>query len=326
MAFLNSAFRLLCATTFAWGVTSAAFAQQERWPNKPVRLVVTFPPGGASDVVARIIAVKLSASLGQPFLVDNRPGADGMIGSEAVSKAAPDGHVLLISNVGPQGIAQTLYRDIRYDAINDFTHIAHLGAIAHVLVVGAAFPAKNLQEFVQIAKTQPGKVDFGSGGPINQLTGELLKAKAGIQITNVPYKGTGQVLTELRGGMIPSAVLPLPSAIELMRAQQLRALAVTSAQRSPLAPDVPTFVELGYPDIVVENWVGISAPAKLRDDIVRRLVAEIGQLLAAEDVRAKMRQVGMTVQFKGPGEFTRYVRAEIEKWRSIIISSGMKIE
>lgn len=312
---------------FAVGAAAAASlgAQPAPWPAKPVRLVVTFPPGGASDVVARLIAAKLSAALGQPFIVENRAGADGMTGSESVARAAPDGHVLLMSNVGPQGIAQTLYRDIRYDAIADFTHIAHLGAIAHVLVVAPAF-AKSLQEFVAIARARPGKVDFGSGGPINQLTGEMLKAKAAISITNIPYKGTGQVMTELRGGTIPSAVVPLPSALEFMRAQQLRALAVTSAKRSALAPDVPTFAEAGYPDIVAENWVGVSGPARLPGEVAARLAPAIEKVLLDEEIRSKMHAVGMTVQFKGPEEFTRYVGEEIQKWRGIISASGVKIQ
>lgn len=318
--------QLLTAALFACGTAPLATAQPARWPVKPVKLVVTFPPGGSSDVIARLLAPKLSAALGQQFIVDNRPGADGMIGSEAVARATPDGYTLLISNVGPQGINQTLYRGIRYDALKDFTHIAHFGGIPHILVVNPAFPPKSLQEFVQFAKAQPGKVDFGAGGPINQLTGELLKAKAGIQITYVPYKGTGPALTELRGGMIPSAVVPLPAASEFLRARQLRGLAVTSAKRSPLAPGVPTFVELGYPDLVVENWVGLSGPAKLRPDIVKRLSDEIQKALGSPDMRDKAIELGMTIDFSGPEEFSRYVATEIERWRSIIVSSGVKIE
>ncbi len=318
--------QLLSAMVLAHGIAPFAFAQQDAWPAKPVRLVVTFPPGGSSDVIARLIAPKLSAALGQPFIVDNRAGGDGMIGSEAVAKAAPDGYTLLISNVSPQGINQTLHRNIRYDSLKDFTHIAHIGAIPHVLVVNPTFAAKTLQEFVQLAKAQPGKTDFGAGGPINQLTGELLNAKAGIRITHIPYKGTGPALTDLRGGTIPSAVVPLPAANEFLKASQLRALAVTSAKRSPLAPDVPTFVELGYPDLVVENWVGLSGPAKLRPEIVKRLAEEVRKALSSADLRNKSIELGMTLDFKGSEEFTRYVGNEIEKWRSVILSSGVKIE
>jgi tripartite-type tricarboxylate transporter receptor subunit TctC len=314
------------AVALASALAPGASAQQDRWPAKPVRLVVTFPPGGSSDVLARLLAPKLTGAFGQQFVVDNRPGADGMIGSEAVARAAPDGYTLLISNVSPQGINQTLYRSIRYDALKDFTHIAHFGAIPHILVVTPGFAAKTLQEYVQLAKAQPGKLDFGAGGPINQLTGELLKAKAGIQIVHIPYKGTGPLLTELRGGQVPSAVLPVPAASEFLRAKQLRGLAVTSARRSPLAPDVPTFVELGYPDLVVENWVGLSGPAKLAPDVVKGLAEEVQKALGSPDFRDKAAELGLTVDFKGPEEFSRYVAAEIEKWRSIIVSSGVKIE
>jgi tripartite-type tricarboxylate transporter receptor subunit TctC len=316
----------IVAVALASALAPGASAQQDRWPAKPVRLVVTFPPGGSSDVLARLLAPKLAGAFGQQFVVDNRPGADGMIGSEAVARAAPDGYTLLISNVSPQGINQTLYRSIRYDALKDFTHIAHFGAIPHILVVTPGFAAKTLQEYVQLAKAQPGKVDFGAGGPINQLTGELLKAKAGIQIVHIPYKGTGPLLTELRGGQVPSAVLPVPAASEFLRAKQLRGLAVTSARRSPLAPDVPTFVELGYPDLVVENWVGLSGPAKLAPDVVKRLAEEVQKALASPDFREKAAELGLAVDFKGSEEFSRYVAAEIEKWRSIIVSSGVKIE
>ncbi len=318
---------LLCAlSAFMCGTSCAAFAQEDRWPAKPVRLIVTFPPGGSSDLIARLIAPKLAAALGQQFIVDNRAGADGMIGSEFVAKAAPDGYTFLISNVGPQGIAQSLYRKIRYDALRDFTHIAHLGAIAHVLVVTTSFPVQNLPAFVKLARAKPGEINFGSGGPINHLTGELLNAKAGIKLTHVPYKGTAASIIEVRGGMVPAAIAPLPATIEMMRAKQLRALAVTSAQRSPLAPEVPTFVELGYPDLVVENWVGISGPAKLRDDLVNRMAAESRNLMNAPELRSRFNELGVGLQFKGPEEYTAYVRAEIEKWRAIVVSSGAQVE
>jgi len=301
-------------------------AQSERWPAKPVRLVVTFPPGGASDVVARLLAPRLAGS-GPQWLVDNRPGADGMIGAEAVARAAADGYVLLMANVGPQAIAPAMHRKtVRYDAQRDFTYIAHLGANAHVLLVNPSLPTRTLKDFIALAKKRPGEINFGAGGPINQLTGELLKAKAGITMNYVPYKGAAMVVQELRGGQIPAAVAPLPGNVAQLQAGSLRALAVTSAQRSPLAPDIPTFAELGYAGLIVENWVGIAAPAKLNADIAARIAADVEKALATPDLRQRMNEVGITPRYMNSSQFEQYVSKEIERWRAIVNATGVQAE
>lgn len=301
-------------------------AQGERWPTKPVRLVVTFPPGGASDVVARLLAPKLAGG-GPQWLVDNRAGADGMIGAETVARAPADGYVLLMANVGPQAIAPAMHRKtVRYDAQRDFTYIAHVGANAHVLLVNSSLPARTLKEFVALAKKRPGEIHFGAGGPINQLTGEWLKAKAGIQMNYVPYKGASMVVQELRGGQIPAAVAPLPGNVAHLQAGTLRALAVTSAQRSPLAPDIPTFAELGYADLIVENWVGIAAPAKLGTEIAARIASDVEKALAAPDLRQRMNEAGITPRFLHPTQFEQYVSKEIDRWRAIVNATGIRAE
>ena len=301
-------------------------AQSERWPTKPVRVVVTFPPGGASDVVARLLAPKLAGG-GPQWLVDNRPGADGMIGAEAVARAPADGYVLLMANVGPQAIAPAMHRKtVRYDAHRDFTYIAHVGANAHVLLVNPSLPTRTLKEFIALAKKRPGEINFGAGGPINQLTGELLKTKAGIQMNYVPYKGASMVVQELRGGQIPAAVAPLPGNVAQLQAGTLRALAVTSAQRSPLAPDIPTFAELGYADLIVENWVGIAAPAKLSAEITARIATEVEKALAAPDLRQRMNEVGITPRFLNHTQFEQYVSKEIDRWRAIVAATGVQAE
>lgn len=303
-----------------------AAAQADRWPTKPVRIVVTFPPGGASDVAARLLAPKLMGS-GPQWLIDNRPGGDGMIGADVVARAPTDGYTLLMANVGPQAIAPAMHRKtVRYDAQRDFTYIAHVGANAHVLLVNPSLPTRTLKEFIALAKKRPGEINFGAGGPINQLTGELLKSKAGIQMNYVPYKGAAMVVQELRGGQIPAAVAPLPGNVAHLQAGVLRALAVTSAQRSPLAPDIPTFAELGLPDLIVENWIGIAGPAKLNPEIVSRVAADIEKALATPDLRQRMADIGVTPLFMNSTSFERYVVKEVERWRVIVNTTGAQAD
>ncbi len=316
------------AFAFALLACAAAPAQDGRWPGKPVKLVVTFPPGGTSDLVARLIAPKLSTALGQQVVVENRPGAGGIVGADAVAKSAADGYTLVVSTVGSHGIGPTLNRNIKYDAVADFTHLALLGAVPHVLLVNPKLPAKTLQEFIKLARAQPGKINYGSGGSgsINHVTGELLKAKGGFDMVHVPYKGSSAAITDLRGFTIPAAVDALPANLAMIRSGELRALGITSPQRSPLAPEVPTFVEQGLPDVVVDNWIGISGPAKLPEEVSKRLVAEIEKALAMTDVREKLREWGMSISFKAPADFTAFVRADIAKWRPVILSSGAQID
>lgn len=303
-----------------------AAAQTDRWPAKPVRIVVTFPPGGASDVVTRLLAPRLMGS-GPQWLVDNRPGGDGMIGADVVARAPPDGYTLLMANVGPQAIAPAMHRKtVRYDAQRDFTYIAHVGANAHVLLVNPSLPTRTLKEFIALAKKRPGEINFGAGGPINQLTGELLKSKVGIQMNYVPYKGAAMAVQELRGGQIPAAVAPLPGNVTQLQAGVLRALAVTSAQRSPLAPDIPTFAELGLPDLIVENWIGIAGPAKLNAEIVSRIAADIEKSLATPDLRQRMADIGVTPLFMNSTSFERYVVKEVERWRVVVNAAGVQAE
>ncbi|MBL8382695.1 MAG: tripartite tricarboxylate transporter substrate binding protein [Burkholderiales bacterium] len=316
------------AALLALAPGAAAVAQDARWPSRPIRLVVTFPPGGTSDLVARLIAPKLSAALGQQVVVENRPGAGGIVGADAVAKAAPDGYTLVVSTVGSHGIGPTLNRNIRYDAVTDFSHLVLIGAVPHVLLVNPRFPARNLAELVAAARAQPGRINYGSGGSgsINHVTGELFKARAGIDLVHVPYKGSGAAITDLRGFTIPVAVDALPANLGLIRSGELRALGITSRERSPLAPEVPTFVEQGFADLVVDNWIGISGPARLPEDIARRLVAETEKAVAAADVRDKLREWGMAITVKANAEFAAFVRADIAKWRPVIIASGAQVD
>lgn len=322
-------FRILCIALVLQALCATSVqAQEARWPARPIKLVVTFPPGGTSDLVARLIAPRLSAALGQQLVIENRPGAGGIVGADAVAKSTPDGYTLLVSTVGSHGIGPTLNRNIRYDAVADFTHVALIGAVPHVLLVNPKLPAKNLRELADLARAQPGRYQYGSGGTgsINHVTGELIKSRLRIDLLHVPYKGSGAAVTDLRGFTIPAAIDALPANIGMIRSGELRALAITSPRRSPLAPDVPTFTELGYPEIVVDNWIGVSGPAKLPDEIARRLAAEIEKVLAQPEVRDKLLEWGMATSFKAGPEFVAFVRADIARWRPVIISSGAQID
>ncbi|MFN0163046.1 MAG: Bug family tripartite tricarboxylate transporter substrate binding protein [Burkholderiales bacterium] len=320
---LLTVFMTLLAT-----VPAQSIAQDGKWPARPIRLVVTFPPGGTSDLVARLLGPKLSAALGQQVVVETRPGAGGIGGADAVAKAAPDGYTLAVSTVGSHGIGPTLNRNIRYDAVADFSHIALIGAVPHVLLVNPKFPARTLAELVAAARAQPGKINFGSGGSgsINHVTGELFKTRAGIDMVHVPYKGSGAAITDLRGFTIPVAVDALPANLGLIKSGELRALAITSRERSPLAPDVPTFIEQGFADVVADNWIGISGPARLPEDVARRLVAETEKVMAQADVRDRLREWGMAINWRTGAEFAAFVRADIARWRPVIIASGAQID
>ena len=303
-------------------------AAQDAWPSRPIKLVVTFPPGGSSDLVARLIAPRLSAALGQPVVIENRPGGAGIIGSDAVAKAAPNGYTLVVSSPGSHSIAPTLNRNIKYDALADFTHVAMIGSIPHVLLANPKFEAQDVKTLVALARKQPGKFDFGSGGTgsINHVIGELFKSKASISLTHIPYKGSAAAIIDLRGNMVPLAVDALPANVGSIRNGDVRALAITSTRRSPLTPDIPTFVELGYPEVIAENWVGLSAPARLPEPIARRLALETEKVIAQPDVQAKLNERGMIPAYRGPTDFTSFVRADIARWKPVIISSGAQID
>lgn len=324
--------RICSCAIFALAVILAmpliATGQEGVWPARAIKLVVTFPPGGTSDLVARLIAPRLSVALGQQVVVENRPGAGGIVGADAVAKSAPDGYTLVVSTVGSHGIGPTLNRNIKYDAVADFTHLTLIGAVPHVLLVNPKMPVKNLQELVALARAQPGRINYGSGGSgsINHVTGELFRSRAKVDIVHVPYKGSSAAITDLRGFTIPVAVDALPANLGLIKSGELRALAITSPQRSPLAPEVPTFVEQGFADVVVDNWIGISGPARLPEDVSRRLVAETGKILAMPDVREKLREWGMAMTVRTMSDFSAFVRADIAKWRPVIVDSGAQID
>jgi tripartite-type tricarboxylate transporter receptor subunit TctC len=306
--------------------TAPAFAQI--WPAKPVRIVVPFAPGGTADTLGRIVANKLSESFGQSFVVENRAGAGGMIGSELVAKSAPDGYMLVVSGVASHAVAPSLSAKIPFDPVRDFTHIALFGGPPSVFAIHPSVPAKNLKEFIALAKAQPGALTYGSPGNGTQghLIAELFKQTAGINIAHVPYKGASIAVSDLIAGHIHAVSTTLTTAGAQIRAGRARALAISSAARLPDYPGVPTFRELGYPQLVASIWFSLSGPAGVPADIVTRLNTEVRRILQLPDVRERLRPDGIepgTLDAKG---FTEFVVAEVKRWGPVVRASGAHID
>jgi len=298
---------------------------QEAYPSRPVRLVVPFPPGGSTDVVGRLVAQGLQEKLGQPVVVDNRPGNAGIVGSNVVRMAPPDGYMLLMSNIGSQGIGPFVFRQVPYDTMRDFTHIGMMGTFYNVLMVNPAFPARSVAEFVAEAKRRPGALNFATSGngSSNHLLGELLKLEAQIDIVHVPYRGSGPALTATIANEVPAMFDSIPSATAQVRAGTLRALAVSSPQRVPQLPDVPTFAEAGFPRLVASNWFGLSAPAGTPSAVVDRLSRALNEAAASPELASKLGEVGLSTQQMPPAEFTRFVGDQLAFWGDIVRRAGV---
>src|SRR3954468_22789897 len=299
--------RLLLALS-ALALSFSAPAQQ--WPARPVKIIAPFAPGGSADTLGRIVAKKLTEQLKENFVVENRPGAGGVLGSEIVSNAAPDGYTLVVSGIASHVIAPQLPQGTPYDPMKDFTHVALLGGPPAVLAVNPKLPAKTLKEFVELAKQKPMSYGSPGNGTQGQLVAELFKQKAGIDLQHVPYKGASAAVTDLMGGQIESVSTTLSTASGQIKAGKARALALSSAARLPDYPDVPTFAESGYPDIIGTVWFSLSAPAGLPKDLAERLNAEVRRALELTEVRERMRHEGMTPNRLDQKEFTAFVQDE----------------
>jgi tripartite-type tricarboxylate transporter receptor subunit TctC len=303
---------------------NSAFGQA--WPTKPVRIIAPFAPGGSADTLGRVVAQKLTESLKENFVVENRPGAGGVIGSEAVAKAAPDGYMLLVSGVASHAVAPALPRGTPYDPVKDFTHIALFGGPPAVLVVNPNVPAKNLKEFVALLKKEPGKYSYGSpgNGTHGQLVAELFKQLAGVDMQHVPYKGASGAITDLIAGHIPAASTTLSTAAGQIHGGKARALALSTANRLPDYPDVPTYAEMGYKDLVAVIWFSLSGPAGLPSEIVEKLNAEVRKALDAPDARNRLRPEGIEPGKLTAAEFTHFVETEVKRWAPVVKASGAK--
>jgi len=300
-------------------------AGQDAFPSRPVRLVVPFPPGGSTDVVGRLVAQGLQERLGQPVVVENRAGNAGIIGSNAVKMAAPDGYTLVMSNIGSQGIAPFVYPSVPYDTMQDFVHIGLMGTYYNALLVNPAFPARTLAEFLAEARRRPGAINFATSGngSSNHLLGELLKLEAGIDIVHVPYRGAGPALTATIGGEVPAMFDSIPSASAQIRAGNLRPLAVSAPRRLPYLSEVPTFTELGFPRLVASNWFGLSAPAGTPAPIISRLSQALNEALATPALSARLAEVGFDIVPMDPPEFTRFVADQLAFWSDIVRRAGV---
>ena len=303
-------------------------AGAQGYPSKPIRFVVPYPAGGPLDTVARLLSQKVSEAVMQPVVVDNKPGAGGNIGADIVAKSPPDGYTILMGAVATHAINPTLYASIPYDPVRDFTPITQVASTPNVLVVNPAVPANDVKAFIAHAKANPGKLNFGSGstGSAGHLAGELFNAQAGVKMTHVPYKGAAPAMQDLLGGRIELMFDNLASSLAQVKAGKVRALAVTTAKRSSLAPELPTIAESGLPEFDISTWFGVFAPAGVPRDVADRLHAEFTRALAAPDVREKMLALGAEPVGNRPDEFAAYIRREAEKYARVIKASGAKVD
>lgn len=305
--------------------TTSAVAQQ--WPVKPVRLVVTFSPGGSSDIVARALAVPLSAKLGQPVIVDNKPGAGGTIAAAEIARAAPDGYNLLVSNTTPISLAPTMLTPPPYDSIKNFTHVSLVAVVPDVIMVHPSVPVKNMKELVVWIKAQKNPVNFGSGGigSIGHILGEMFKKEAGVNIEHVGYKGSSPMIVDLIGGSLSFSFDTLPQNVPHIKSGKLRPIAVTSRARAAIAPDVPSVTEEGMAFLVAENFVGISGPAGLPEPIVKRLHAAIQESLDDPTFVKRLNELGFAVQKMSQADFQSFVQNQITGWAPAVKASGAKL-
>ena len=316
------------ATLFVLLALSAAGAAAQPYPSKPIRLVVPFPAGGTTDILAREVGQRLSLSLGQPVVIDNRPGAAGNIGSELVAKSAPDGYTLLMATVGTHAINPNLYARMPYDHVKDFAPVVLVAGVPNVLEVTPSLPVHSVADLIKLAKEKPGQINFassGSGTSIH-LSGELFKTMAGVDMTHVPYKGSAPAITDLIGGQVQVMFDNLPSSLQQIKAGKLRAIAVTSAQRAPALPDIPTIAESGLPGFEATSWFGIVAPAGTPPTIIARINADVNQWLQSPEAKEKLLAQGAVAAGGSPEQFAAYIHAETEKWARVVKASGAKVD
>ena len=320
------AFLHIVAATLLGALGGSAWAQTA-YPSRQITMVVGFTAGGSTDIVARLVAEEMRKAWGQPVVVDNKPGAGGNIGAALVAKAKPDGYTLLMGSVGPLAINASLYPAMPYDNLKDFTPISLVVHVPNMLVVNpAAMPVHSFDEFVALLRANPGKYFFSSTGTgtSSHLSGELLKTMAGIQATHVPYKGAVALNDLLSGEQVHFMFATIPSVIEFVRAGRLRALAVTSRQRSAAVPDIPTVAESGYPEFEASSWFGLVGPADLPSGIAAKLRDEVARALKIPEIRSKLVQLGADPVASTPEEFAAYLRAETVKWAKVVKASGAK--
>jgi len=324
----QAAFVRRIALVVAAALMVPLLAQAQAWPTRqPIKFIVVYPPGGASDVTARIIGAKLSESLAQSVVIENKPGANGIIALDYVAKSAPDGYTILMANLGPNAINPVVYNKLPYDAIKDFAPITLTTIVPQIIVVTPALPVNSAQDLIAYTKANPGKVTFASAGngASNHLSGELFNSMAGIKMMHVPYKGDAPSMVDVISGTVNVA---LPTAVAVMphiKSGRLRGIAVTSPKRLPSLPDVPTVAEL-LPGFEAVSWGGVMAPAGTPPNIIARLNAEINRILKMPDVAEKLQALGAEIVGSTPDEFAAYVKSEIEKWGKVARDNNIKLD
>ncbi len=319
--------RLIAALAALAVLVMVPLAQAQDYPNKAIRFVVPFAPGGGTDIIGRIIAQALNETLGQPVVVDNRGGAGSTLGTEIVAKSPADGYTILFGNIS-LAFNATLYTKLRYDTIRDLASISLSAVQPNILVIHPNLPAKNLREFIELARANPGKFNYASAGTGSgtHLAAELLKLQTRIDIVHVPYKGTGPALTDLLGGQINMMVSTFASALPHVKSGRMRALGVTTAKRSPATPDVPTLIEGGVAGYDYSTWYGLLAPARTAKTIIDKLNAANRKVLTREDIKQKLESQGVDPVFNTPAEFTAYLKSETEKWGKVVKATGANAE
>ncbi len=324
------AFALAVSLLPAASLLAAGRVQAETdYPAREIRIVIGFTAGGTTDVIARLVGQELLQRWGRPIVIDNRPGAGGNIGADIVAKAKPDGYTLAIGSVGPLAVNATLYKTIPYDNLRDLTPITMIAHVPNMLVVNARdVQATTLAEFIALAKAKPGSIFYGStgSGTMSHLTGEMLRAQAGIEITHVPFKGATGVTDMLGGQSVCCMFATIPSVIAHVRAGRLRALAVTSAKRSAAAPDVPSIAESGFPGFDGSSWFGLVGPAGMPREIVLKLQTEIASILGKPEIRERLIGLGADPVGDSPEAFAAYMRSETAKWGAVVTSSNIKAD
>ena len=310
---------LAAVAPLAWG---------QAYPTKPIKLVAPSTPGDAPDVIARLVADKLSLALGQTVVVENKPGAGGVVGSDAVAKAAPDGYTLIMGNAGSHGINAAVYAKLPYDIQRDFAPVSQVAIAPNVMVINPSVPANTVAEFIAYAKSQPGKLSYASGGNGSSahMSMELFKSMAGLDIQHIPYKGSSPALADVAGGQVVGFIGNMPPTVPLIKAGKLRALAVTTKTRSALMPELPTIAEAGLPGFETVAWFGVFAPAGTPPEIVNRLSTEIGKIARSPEMREKLVAMGAEPVGGTPAEFKAVIDQDIAKWKPLAQKVGIKVD
>ena len=308
------------------GLPAAAHAQT--YPTKSIRLIVPFPPGGSTDLMGRVLGAKLGETFGQQVIVENRPGASGMIGNELVARAAPDGYMLTMGTIGAMSVNVSLFKSVPHDSTRDFAPITLTGNVENLLVVHPSVPVRNVKELIALAASKPGNLIFASSGIGNapHLAGELFNQLAKVKMVHLPYKGGGPAMIDLVAGQVSLSFASMPSSLPFAKSGKLRAIAVGGARRSPAAPDIPTVAENGLPGFEVTDWQGLLAPAKTPAAGVERLNRETLRILNERETKDRLAAAGLQVVTSTPAQFAEFIRSEIDKWGKVIRSAGIKPE